>query len=135
MPALNFKVFIDKILYGEKCQTIIPKRKYPIKKGDKLFLYTGMRTNNCKKLGEAVCNEIIPIKFEKTKFWLLAELKTPIDHYIFSWDEITSLVRADGFKGYYDFVDFFIKTYNFKTGDFKEFDIIKWHEFKKGELL
>lgn len=31
MPALNFTVFIDKILAGEKCQTIRPPRKRPIK--------------------------------------------------------------------------------------------------------
>lgn len=56
MPALNFqKQFADKVRTGEKLQTIRKPRANPIREGDTLYLYTGMRTKNCEKLGEGVC--------------------------------------------------------------------------------
>ena len=52
---VNFTVFIDKILSGEKRQTIrkAGKKWDKVKVGDKLTLYTGLRTKECRKLGEA----------------------------------------------------------------------------------
>lgn len=56
MVALNFTVFQDKILDGRKCQTI--RRAVRCKPGDRLQLYTGLRTKQCRKLGEAVCTRV-----------------------------------------------------------------------------
>lgn len=39
MPSINFTVFIDKIISGEKNQTIRPIGKQKYKPGDKLCLY------------------------------------------------------------------------------------------------
>lgn len=59
MPALNFqKQFADKIKNGEKLQTIRALRKRPFVIGDVLYLYTGMRTKNCVKLGKTYCIDI-----------------------------------------------------------------------------
>ena len=56
MPALNFqKQFVPLIESGEKRQTIRSQRKQPIKVGDLLYLYTGQRTKNCRKLAESIC--------------------------------------------------------------------------------
>lgn len=137
MPALNFtlKSKINKVLSGECCQTIRPPRKYPIKKNDKLYLYTGMRTKQCIKLGEGVCSKVIPIKFalidlfqDGTEiFFCIYHTKTgkpwPIE-----W--IKELAKNDGFLNLQGFYKFFIKTYKLKIGDFKEFDIIKWRDFE-----
>ena len=53
---VNFSVFIDKVLSGEKRQTI--RRASPkwenVKVGDKLTLYTGLRTKQCRNLGEVI---------------------------------------------------------------------------------
>ena len=61
MPALNFKKqFADKVERGEKRQTIRALRadgRNP-QPGQTLFLYTGMRTKSCRKLGEAVCSSV-----------------------------------------------------------------------------
>lgn len=65
MPAINFTVFIDKVKYGTKLQTIRKRRKNPIKVGDKLMLYTGQRTKDCKKLMDTVCTQIDTIKISK----------------------------------------------------------------------
>ncbi|MBK8196997.1 MAG: ASCH domain-containing protein [Acidobacteria bacterium] len=56
MVALNFTVFQDKILAGTKRQTI--RRRARCKPGDRLQIYTGMRTKACRKLGEAVCTRV-----------------------------------------------------------------------------
>ena len=51
MPALNFKKqFAEKVETGEKRQTVRAKRKRAFVVGDKLYLYTGMRTKYCRKL-------------------------------------------------------------------------------------
>ena len=47
MPALSFKVFKEKLLSGEKRQTIRPIRKRSFKVGDKLVLYWKQRTKKC----------------------------------------------------------------------------------------
>jgi len=56
MPAVNFaKQFAEPVENGTKRQTIRRRRKRPIRTGDRLALYTGMRTKNCRKLREAKC--------------------------------------------------------------------------------
>ena len=56
MPAYNFKVeFAPLIEGGRKRQTIRKRRRRPTKVGDILYLYTGMRTKNCRSLGRVVC--------------------------------------------------------------------------------
>ena len=63
MPALNFQEqFAAAVESGEKRQTIRSERKRPIKVGDTLYLYTGMRTKRCRKLGSAGCVGIEEIR-------------------------------------------------------------------------
>lgn len=63
MLALNFKPqFVDRILSGHKYTTIRKQRKHPIKVGDALYLYTGLRTKDCQKLADAVCVKTTQIK-------------------------------------------------------------------------
>ncbi len=50
MPSLNFTVFTEKIRRGHKCITLRRPRKTPLKKGDKLHLFTGLRTAECAPL-------------------------------------------------------------------------------------
>lgn len=61
MPALNFqKQFAEAVESGKKCQTIRAYRKdtRDPKPGDTLYLYYGMRTKQCRKLGEAECKSV-----------------------------------------------------------------------------
>ena len=70
MPSLNFTMFIPAVENGlaelegrplphpgvrPKRQTIRALRKVPIKPGDVLHLFTGMRTKGCHRLGKAKC--------------------------------------------------------------------------------
>lgn len=136
MPALNFKIFIDKILSGEKRQTIRPSRKYPVKQGDKLYLYTGMRTKNCRKLGESICSKIIPISIKLVDiFGDGTDINLFIFHrrsnHSFIFKQAKKLALDDGFNDIDEFNNFFIDTYKIKVGDSKEFDIIKWIDFER----
>lgn len=51
MPAISFSLFKEKLLSGEKCQTIRKPRKKPLKVGDVLHMFWKMRTKECEKLG------------------------------------------------------------------------------------
>jgi hypothetical protein len=66
MAALSFKgQFVDRVLDGTKRQTIRNFRKYPIKPGETLYLYYGMRTKHCKKLKEVQCLRVFKIKITR----------------------------------------------------------------------
>jgi hypothetical protein len=58
MPLLGFTKLKDKLLDGSKLQTIRKPRKYPLKVGDKLYVYWKPRIKECEKLGEAVITKI-----------------------------------------------------------------------------
>jgi hypothetical protein len=136
MPALNFKVFTDKILSGEKCQTIRVKRKYPIKRGDTLYLYKGMRTRKCRKLGEAICVKVIPVKFglidlfdDGAELSFAIYQKNSGKQWPLEW--VRGLARDDGFDSVEEFSAFFIRNCKIKPNQSpKEFDIISWHAFE-----
>ena len=71
MPALNFQPrFADLVASGKKRQTIRAVRRRPIKPGDLLHLFTGMRTNHCKRLPSAQCRFVMPIRIEESGFML-----------------------------------------------------------------
>jgi predicted transcriptional regulator len=65
MPLIGFTVFKDKILSGEKTQTIRKLRKNPIIVGDHLYLYWHLRQKDCEKLGEATCTEVFQIRIDQ----------------------------------------------------------------------
>ena len=70
MPALNFqKQFAAIVESGQKRQTIRAYRKggRDPKPGDTLYLYTGMRTKQCRKLGEVRCQSAWPIRIYKPR--------------------------------------------------------------------
>lgn len=127
---VNFSVFIDKILSGEKRQTI--RRAGPkwakVKAGDKLTLYTGLRTKQCRKLGEAVVESITPITLSPCNascgvytalavFWLNR------------WD-LEDLAAADGFTSLDDFWNFFAAHYGSARTDMV---VIRWTDFKEAK--
>ena len=117
MPALNFKArFASDVETGRKRQTIRRKRKHPIVPGDMLYLYTGMRTKHCRKLGESECMDVEPIMIHGTRVFLGGRL---LNH-----DELWRLATDDGFYGNpQQFLLFFWEEYG--KGIF-EGDVIRW---------
>lgn len=120
MPALNFKAqFAPSVESGQKRCTIRVRRKYPIKVGDRLYLYTGMRTKQCRKLSETICKTAQDIR-----------IKSPTIVWLNRWgawgllpdEEIHALAHADGFETVTEFVSFFRETYGLPF----EGQLIKW---------
>ena len=104
MPAYNFKEkFVDAVSDGTKSQTIRPPRKRPTRVGETLYLYTGMRTKNCRLLREAVCISITPIK--------IFDRSIMVDWAFCDYAEAIALARADGFDGIFQLIDFFEAQY------------------------
>ena len=125
---VNFTVFIDKILSGEKRQTI--RRNSPkwanVKVGDKLTLYTGLRTLHCRKLGEAVVESITPITLQSVSCWI--EAHTPLEDFLLSLSDVQDLAHRDGFESLRDFFLFFYNTYTERE---LEMVVIRWTNFKE----
>lgn len=112
MPALNFKKeFAGRVKSGEKCQTIRAYRKdgRNPRPGQVLYLYTGMRTKDCQKLGEAICKTVTPICFENNGYLI----SITVGAASLSEKDVLRLAKADGFKNIEIFFEFFSKTHGF----------------------
>lgn len=100
MPALNFqKRFAGRVEDGSKRQTIRAMRKHPIRQGDRLYLYTGMRTRSCRKLGGATAILVRDI--------LITQTAVKLDGDTLAARRVAELARADGFESVSEFKDFF----------------------------
>lgn len=127
---VNFTVFIDKILSGEKRQTIrraSPKWKN-VKAGDKLTLYTGLRTKECRKLGEAVVESITPIAL--TPRSADCAVKTALGTFLLTSFDVRFLALADGFESTFDFWNFFTEHYGDETINMY---VIRWEDFEEAK--
>jgi hypothetical protein len=110
MPAYNFKSqFTPAVEAGTKLCTI---RSRAAVVGTQAYLYTGMRTKACRKLGQGVitrCDEII-IGRDDAAFPFVI-----IDGRHLSMVEIWALSEADGFPDSEEFIDFFADSQVYKT--------------------
>jgi len=103
MPSLNFKLkFVRAIELGLKRQTIRAQRKdgRDPKKGDLLYLYSGLRTKAVRSLGARVCYSAEPIEI-----W-----GSILVHYRGIYlipEEREALAHADGFSTWAEMFDFF----------------------------
>lgn len=123
---VNFVVFAGKIKSGEKRQTIrsASDKWANVKAGDRLTLYTGLRTKECRKLGEAVVESITPITLQSAAGWV--EANTQLGVFRLSSIDLQNLARRDGFENTRDFFAFFNRKYD---GDAFEFYVIRWKDF------
>ena len=104
MTAINFKKqFADFVESGVKTQTIRKIRKRPIRIGDTLQLYTGMRTKKCRKLRTAVAIDVKTIVIDQNT--------VIVDGNQIDFDELEKLAIADGFHSICEFKGFFNSRY------------------------
>lgn len=125
---VNFSVFIDKILSGEKRQTIrrASDKWANVRAGDRLTLYTGLRTKECRKLGEAVVESITPIFL--TPATRRAWVRLPFGLAGLRDDDLELIALMDGFPSLSRFWQFFGEKYGFET---LEFYVIRWADFEE----
>lgn len=127
MPALNFKAqFADQVKNGEKRQTIRARgKRRPPRVGEPLMLYTGMRTQYCRKLLDTVCASAEPISmsiWSKTvQMPRMMGIGEPMWAFL-SDDEIKALASADGFAT----TDAFFAWFAENHGDTFSGYVIKW---------
>ena len=116
MPAYNFqKQFASDVERGFKRCTIRPRRKRPTVPGDILFLFTGQRTKQCRRLLTTACVAVEPITVTSASIRLDGRsLTTSAAH---------CLARADGFDTVEAFRSFFRKIYGLPT---KNMEQISW---------
>ncbi len=109
MPSFNFQArFADAVESGTKTQTIRAMRKdgRDAKVGQTLYLFTGMRTKQCRKLGEGICTSVrrltLTVRHPATRnvnftlsdpFWLGSSRSGGRDQARF-----TRLAHRDGFE-------------------------------------
>lgn len=105
MPALNFQAkFAEAVKSGTKRQTIRSYRKYPFKTGDRLFLYTGMRTSSCVKLGETVAQSVTEIRIFKN-------VVRHGPHRFCSGSCLNRFAKSDGFNNWQEMKAWFSETH------------------------
>ena len=115
VPALNFqKRFVQLINSGHKTSTIRPERKRPIRVEDRLLLYTGMRTAQCRKLADAVCIAVDRVEITETTV-----------HIAGVEQEIHTFAQRDGFRNTLDMLSWFKKTHRLPFRGY----IITWHKY------
>jgi hypothetical protein len=110
MPLLNFKpMFVDHIRSGRKGHTIRATRKHPVKVGDKLYLYCGLRQKGAYRIlpEPVICTKVERIEIdhedaENGNSWSLIE----IDGRELDLDEYDRLAIADGFSSHDDMMAF-----------------------------
>ena len=111
MALINFsrEDFVKAVANGSKHFTIRQLRKKPIKKGETLQLYTGLRTKQARKLREAVCKNVGDIKIENKRkeflFWL--------DNKPLSLEQVQDISNKVGFDSVEDWIEYFKNKYKF----------------------
>ena len=115
MPIISFKKqFADSVKLGIKEQTIRKNGKRKYKVGDKLYLYTGLRTKGCKKLGEGKIKAVKSIYIDWNLIVLDGEKLNNIQKY--------ELSHLDGFNDTYELEKWFDKIHGLPF----EGRLIKW---------
>jgi hypothetical protein len=124
MPSFNFKPqFANKVKRNTKPGTVRQVRKKPMKVGDTMHCFTGMRTRDCKKIVSRPCVAIVDIHINSG--WAghcVIKLNGKQDDFITG-----SFAKDDGFKSSEEFLQFFRTTYSLPfTGH--------WYLWKKSAL-
>lgn len=105
MPTFSFqRQFADLVESGKKKQTIRKYRKRTPKAGQTAYLYTGMRTTECRKLGEGVITEVGIVRIND--FGLFIDMPNNFMS-IRRTETLNEFARADGFTDWFDMVDWF----------------------------
>ena len=126
MAGISFSVFKDKILSGEKRQTIRAVRKHPIKKGELLYMWWKQRSPEREKLGEATCTAVRKIMIYDHDY--ICQLSNPNEQYalVDEHENLDNFAIADGFDNWQKLVEFFDDTHGLPfVGVLIEWDSIK----------
>lgn len=126
MPSLNFqkefvpgvramldKTYAKRTGVKPKSTTIRALRKRPIRKGDKLFLFTAMRTKQCQRLGTVVCRRMETVDMEEGDIMadMQVHVSISIDGIRLTDNEAELIARKDGFENWEEMTAWFKKMH------------------------
>lgn len=118
MTALNFQSrFADAVASGRKTQTVRAPWKdgrIPFREGKHLQLYTGMRTKQCRRLGDAICTGVSVVRIDH---WTMQ-----INSYQQSIPAANRFAVDDGFENFDQMVTWFRETHGIPFNGY----LIKW---------
>lgn len=103
MPAINFQTqFAPKILDGTKVFTLraLRKDRRDPKMGDRLYLFTAMRTKKCRKIAEQPC------RFAAMILLSHRSITIPGLAILTNEQQMEAFARLDGFGNYHAFCQF-----------------------------
>lgn len=147
MVAYSFKTrFLEAISMGGKTHTIRMPRANPsvdrvfvgghARPGEKIQIYTGMRTKHCKLVGTATCTKVHRITIELVHSWVdlyeqLGKKPRRLNCHDGSDIELDPFARSDGFKDWYDMLLYWSAEFpekKHRVGDIWLFDgfLIGW---------
>ncbi len=94
---------------SSKRQTIRARRRdgRDPKVGDTLYLYTGLRTRNVRKLGEVPCRRVKRVQIDRRG------TRVRVDGLALNAEGVRRLSRADGFRDAEQFLDFLEALHGF----------------------
>jgi hypothetical protein len=105
--SLSFKAqFAPLVESGEKRQTIrlqTTRKAYPT---DTLYLFTGMRTKNCRRLANVKCLLAEDLEIDTRREMIISKEKRP-----FGKKFALEIAQLDGFEDLTSFFDFFRQQY------------------------
>lgn len=123
MALLGYKSeFAILVELSIKRQTIRAPRKYPVKAGERLYHYTGLRTKACRKLLESTCMSVADIRIDADGAVFIDgdQLNSKVLLDIFAWQDG---FRATPGKSEHDnFIDFFKTVHGLPFAG----QLIKW---------
>jgi len=120
MALIGFKKqFAALVKSGAKTQTIRKKRVHPIRVGQGLQLYSGLRTSECMKLADAVCLSIEPIE-------ILGSGRISISGLLIAMPNAANkFAYADGFRNHNALMEFFAEGGFPFNGDLIKWELVK----------
>ena len=115
MPALNFKrEFEAAILDGDKTQTVRKPRRDgrpPARRGDRLKIYTGMRTKSCRLIETVTVTSVDTVRIEATQMWVNGRLLPAAIYSRDSEQTDNEFAEADGFGSFMEMSKWFEETH------------------------
>jgi hypothetical protein len=111
MPSYNFQSrFAAAVEAGRKTQTIRAPRKdgrVP-QPGQTAYLYTGMRSSACRKLGEGVITHVADIRISHMGVTISSSSSVRVLRKV---ETLDAFAQADGFVNWQEMVDWFQTTH------------------------
>jgi hypothetical protein len=121
MTLINFarSEFVKSVQDGSKNFTIRKLRKHPFNKGEKLQLYTGLRTKHAIKLKDAVCKNVWDLRIEEHKGTFLFKLNGRT----LSHAKVERVAHKVGFASVDAWINYFKEKYKLPF----EGQLIEWY--------